>query len=281
MSLKVAIRALYNSLSKNEKKIADYILTDNHSLQIQTIEDISGSAGTSVASVSRFVRKLGYQSFKQFRIQLVEECSNHVEIDFFYKKINKDDSDREIIEKIFSCNIRSLIDTRKILDARQISRVADLITKAARLIFFGIGSSGHIAREAAMRFSFLEYPAYAFTDPHDIYFHSSGSQKNDVVFGISHTGRTEIMVNAMRIAQGKKAATVGISNSLESPLHKQCSYFFCTAFPENNVTFASLSSLAAQLCIIDALYIICAKEKLSAVDYAQMNDTIEKYLRLK
>jgi RpiR family transcriptional regulator, carbohydrate utilization regulator len=280
MSFPGNIQTLYHSFSEKEKTIADYLINNRRKVQIQTVEDIAEGTSTSIASVSRLVRKLGYPSFKKFKIGLVKDERENIDIDFFYKQIKIDDSDSVIIDKIFACNIKSLYNTKEILDKKQLIEVANIINNASKLIFLGIGSSGQIAKEAAMRFSFLEYPAYAFTDPHDIYFHTAGTKTNDVVFGISHTGRTQIMVRAVRIAKENGATTVGISSSPESPIHKECKYFFCTVFPENNSNFAELSSLAAQLCIIDTLYIICAKATRNMFDYKKLNKIIENNLRL-
>ena len=79
--------------------------------------------------------------------------------------------------------------------------------------------------------------------------------------GISTSGRLAMTVEALRLASQNGATTIGISNCLKSPLHKASDIFFCTSFPESRVLVAALSPVVAQLCLIDAIYLLVARQK--------------------
>ena len=85
--------------------------------------------------------------------------------------------------------------------------------------------------------------------------------KADIAIGISHSGTTISTVEAIKLAKKNEATTVGISNYNKSPLEENSTFLLCTSFPENGVKSAALSSRIAQLCIIDALYLLVANQK--------------------
>ena len=107
------------------------------------------------------------------------------------------------------------------------------------------------------------------------------AKKNDAAVGISHSGRSAITVEALKIAGENGALTAGISNYLKSPLNKYSRYFFCTSFYENSVKVAAISSRIAQLCLIDALYLLAARYKNNVWDIENLNTLTEKLLRIE
>ena len=112
--------------------------------------------GVSVASISRFARAVGCDSLKALKTQLGRESLSIVKS--MYQAIGPEDTDADIIEKVFTGNIQSLEETLKSLDRGDLIRAAGMVAKAPKVIFFGIGSSGDIAQDAALRLSQLNMP---------------------------------------------------------------------------------------------------------------------------
>ena len=90
-------------------------------------------------------------------------------------------------------------------------------------------------------------------------------KKDEVAVGISTSGHSAITVKALELAGQHGATAIGISNCLKSPLHRASNIFFCTSFPESRVTVAALSPLVAQICLIDAIYLLVARQKKDAL----------------
>jgi RpiR family carbohydrate utilization transcriptional regulator len=158
---------------------------------------------------------------------------------------------------------------------------ARAIASGRRLIFFGIGGSGYVARDEALRFSYLDVQAEGYADASQILLQAMRVRPADVVIGISHSGRSSITVEGLKIARDRGGVTVGISNYLRSPLGDASRHFFCTSFPETKVKVAALSSRAAQLCVLDALYLLTARHIRSLWDVEKVNALTERMLRLK
>jgi DNA-binding MurR/RpiR family transcriptional regulator len=274
----LTLKSLYGNLSRGQKCLADFLLANSQKVPSLSVQAIAKAGKVSAATVSRLARKLGYRTLGELKLELARESAPAP--GYFYREIGAEDSEEELIEKVFLGNMKSLEDTLKMLDKTQLLAAVRRILQARSVVFLGIGSSGFIAREAAMRFSMLGLPAYAFTDASEMYFRCSTSGQRDVVIGISHSGRTVLTVRALELARTNGALTIGISNYLDSPLQAASSYFFCTSFPESRVQVTSLSSRIAQLGLVDALYLLAARFRKGSADYERINARMESLLRV-
>jgi DNA-binding MurR/RpiR family transcriptional regulator len=272
----VKINSLYSSLPEAEKRVADFVLKNAENVPFLSVNELSRAAEVSVASVSRLARKIGCNTFKDFKVELAQESSATASVTAIYESITPQDSDAKIAKKVFLGNIQSLEDTLKLTDTQMLSEAAQSIAAAQRVVLFGIGSSASVASEASLRFSLLDLDVQAHNDAYRIQMETLRLKKSDVGIGISHSGRSRITVEAMKKAQSNGAITVGISNSPRCPLRDISTYFFCTSFPEGRIKVASLSSLLAQLCLIDALYLLVAKYRKIKWDIEKLNMLTER-----
>jgi DNA-binding MurR/RpiR family transcriptional regulator len=275
----VKIRSLYNSFPKAERNVADYILANAEDAPRSSVQQFARSGGVSVASVSRFVRKMGFADFKDFKLELARETG--ATAPYLFEQITQRDSDEEIARKVFLGTIRSIEDTLKLLSLPELVEAARAISASRRIMLFGIGGSGFVARDEAMRFSYLDFQAEGYMDSSQILLHAMRVRPGDAVIGISHSGRSSITVEGLRIAQERGGITIGISNYLRSPLREASRFFFCTSFPETKVKVAALSSRAAQFCVLDALYLLSARHARALWDVEKVNAVTERMLRMR
>jgi DNA-binding MurR/RpiR family transcriptional regulator len=273
------IRSFHGSLPKAERKVADYILANAETAPRSSVQEFARIGGVSVASVSRFVRKMGYADFKDFKLELARETG--VTARYLFEQITPRDTEEEIARKVFLGTIRSIEDTLKIISLPDLIAASRAISTRRRLVLFGIGGSGNVARDGALRFSYLDVQAEGYVDASQILLQAMRVRPGDAVIGISHSGRSSITMEGLKIARDKGGVTIGISNYLRSPLRDFCRYFFCTSFPETRVKVAALSSRAAQLCVLDALLLLSARRMRSTLDFEQVNALTERMLRIK
>jgi len=278
--MRIKIRSLMDSFSTAQKQFAEYVIANSKDIPFLSVHELAKLAGVSVASISRFARTVGCNSYKEFKTSIGKESLSTVEN--IYQAITPKDSKSDIINKVFSGNVKSLEETLKILNKADLLLAVKKMAKCNRLVFLGIGSSGYIAQDAALRFSQLDMQAEAYVDSYQILNQTLRLRKGDVVFGISHTGRSAITVEALQLATRNGATAIGISNHLKSPLHKASDVFLCTSFPESRVEVAALSSRIAQMCLIDTLYLLVARHRQGQFDKVErLNKYAEKLLRVQ
>jgi len=86
----------------------------------------------------------------------------------------------------------------------------------------------------------------------------------DVALGISHSGSSRDIVEALQIAREQGAKTICITNYGKSPILKVSDVALFTASEETSTSILALSSRFAQLAIIDSLYVYIAMRRSEA-----------------
>lgn len=272
------INNLQTSLTPSERKVADFLVRHPDRVIKNSIGQVAAAAKVSVASVSRLASTLGYDDWKEMRLNLVRDASANANPVF--PEIGPEDSDAAAAGKVFDRNIRSLHDTYTQLDMAALGRVVAAVGKTDRVVFFGSGGSGYLAQDEALRFSHLELKAEAYTTEYLMLLQSSRMKKGEIAFGFSNSGRTRAAVAALAEAKRNHAFTVGICNHQGVPLEDVSDVFFSTSFPSRGGLTASLTARIALLCIMDAIYVLAAKHGRIAARVRHIDNVLEENLRL-
>lgn len=131
------IKEKYDEFTNAEKKIADTILSDPKGIIESSISDLSEKAGVkSEASVVKFYKKLGLNSFQQFKVLLAQSISR-APLEIVYEDVSSEDDTKTITEKIFKATVRAILDTLNWMDVDSIEKAVDLFKNAQRIIFIG------------------------------------------------------------------------------------------------------------------------------------------------
>ncbi len=245
------IRSAYDDMGRSEKRIADYILENTPKIVELSISELASYCGSGDATVVRFARRLGFSGYQALKLGIAAEISSSSSID---STIEKNDSCYEIfIKRINSISV-SLHNTESVLDTKQMDKAAKCIMNAKRIIIFGLGNSAAIAMDAAHKFLRLGLDAQACCDNHMQAIISSHVDKNTVAIGISHSGASRDIVEALEIAKSKNATTICITNYGNSPILSVSDIHLFTQSEETKTSILAMSSRIAQLAIFDAIY---------------------------
>ncbi len=248
------IRAYLQTATGSNAAIARYILENPERVRNMPIARLADSCGASASTVSRFCTGLGYGGYKEFQLDLAATLAQRAPLAL--EAFNEDATPEEICSHVFESNRRGLVETERLVDKRALVQVSRVIRGSARTLILGMGGSGLVALEAAQRFLSLGVTAVALVDPYDIILATGTVGRKDAVMAISHTGRSTVVLDAVRTARELGAATVALTNYPQSPLARISDYTLATAVAEHRVNAAVSSSRIAQICVIDALYFI-------------------------
>jgi DNA-binding MurR/RpiR family transcriptional regulator len=114
-------------------------------------------------------------------------------------------------------------------------------------------------------------PVAAYVDTHMQVMAASLLGKGDVVVGISHSGSSRDIIEALELARKKGATTIGLTHYAKSPIDKVLDIKLCTASNETFYRTESTSSRIAQLSIIDALFIgVSLRDPEKAIENIQL-----------
>ncbi|RBW69299.1 MurR/RpiR family transcriptional regulator [Bacillus taeanensis] len=247
------IRASYAAFSDKEKKIADYILENPNRILHSTISQVAEDLEIADATVFRFCKRIGFKGYQAMKIVLASEIVTPIKD--IHETIKEQDTEKEIAEKIFKSNIRTLNDSINIIDEEMYTKAVNAIVQARRVEFYGNGGSGIIAMDAHHKFLRAGVTTTAYNDSHMQLISLSQLTKDDVIFAISHSGTNKDILDVVDVAKELGVTTIGITNLAKSPLSQRVDIPLYTASQETEYRSEALASRIAQLSIIDALYV--------------------------
>ena len=255
------IKTGYNSFSKAEKKIADFLIQNPNNILPLYITELAKKCDTSEATIVRFSKRLGFDGYQQLKIAIAQESEYHP----INENITQNDSAESIFQKVCDDIYCSLEKTKKAIDGDSLERCCQAILASNNILVFGLGNSASVAMDASHKIFRLGLNAHPYTDNHMQSIASAHTDKNSVVIGISHSGQSKDIVQAMQIAKQNGATTVAITNFGKSPIDKVSDIILHTVSDETNYRILGLSSRIAQLAIIDSIYsyLVCRLENSS------------------
>jgi DNA-binding MurR/RpiR family transcriptional regulator len=171
-----------------------------------------------------------------------------------YEQIYPADSLETLKAKVFQANAQALKDTIEVLSDSELQLAVDAIATCRKIEVYGIGGSAPLALDAYHKFMKLGIVAVWLNDGDLMAMSSSLLQAGDVALGISHTGASRDVCDAMEHARGAGATTICITHRATSPITKVSDIKLFTAAKETAFGSDATSSRIAQLSIIDTLY---------------------------
>lgn len=172
------------SFSTTDMRIYNYILKLSIQFPYMSIRELADEIPTSTASIMRFVKKMGYDSFPELKYAYKKE-----EKEVSLHMVNDLDETIDCLKKFNTPYYQDLF-----------KEVAYILGNANMIIFDGMGDSAKIAEYAARRFSINGFFSAALTDP---YQRVSMDGTDIVVVMLSVSGNTPELI---RKANGYKAA---------------------------------------------------------------------------
>jgi RpiR family carbohydrate utilization transcriptional regulator len=281
MSVRGAVQTIYGELKPIQRRIADYLLSLDLEGLNAPIDEYARHTGASVASISRFCKKLGYDSFQSLKIGLSRELE--YEPDVVLPIFRPDDDPSLTIRKSFSEAIANLQATESAVEFGAIEDVAERMSQATQIVFLGLGGSGGVANLGEIMFTHLGFNARSIVDPYAMLVSAGHVRPNDVVVGLTHSGRTRAVLEAVRQARDNGAYTAGITNYPRSPLCDLVDAALITACQELRVHVAQSNSMVAQMAILRALFVLVASRSDDAVvrEVQSIEESVQRDLRVR
>ncbi len=238
------------SLNKSERKVAEAILSDPESATGSSIASLAKRANVSEPSVNRFCKRFNTAGFPDFKLKLAKSLVSGVR--FVNRNVDPNDTVESYTPKIFDSTINDLALIRDSIDHSVVNAVVDQLIQAKRVYFFGLGTSGSVARDAENKFFRFNLPVSFHDDVLMMRMLASTGSAGDVFFVISHTGRTKEIIDIAEIASNNGATVIALTSS-SSPLTTVSSIALEVDVPENTDEYMAMTSRIVHLVVLDVL----------------------------
>ena len=272
----------YYNLTAAEKKAADFVVSHRTETQKMSITDLAEKSDVAEATLSRFVRRLGYRGFSDFKMDLARSlASSEQEFSPLSGEVHDKDSFSEICRKLYAADEDAITQTLRLVDEDSIRKAADLIEAADKVVCMGQGGSMIIAEEAAHIFMTIGSKYFSISDNHTQAIVTATMNEKDVILYFSYSGATRDMMQTLSVAQARGVKIILITHYPNSPgVHFADVILLCGA-KESPLQLGSIPAKISQLFLLDMLFSEVARRNLDECRKARTqiaNALAEKHL---
>lgn len=237
-----------DSMTEVEKSIVEYFL-NNEELVDFSSKAISKNLYVSEAALSRFSKKCGYKSYKEFVFAYENDVREQLELE-------KLDSDVSIYSKSVGAMYTQILkNSFEVLDEKRMERIANALLNCKEDVFvYGMGSSGFAAEELTYRFMRLGLNIQTFTDSHMMRMSAALAKKNTIVIAITISGTTREIAYSLRIAKKNGARIFLFTANVDSEIASVCDELVELSYIKDLDNGTKISPQISPLIMIDILY---------------------------
>lgn len=250
-SILTQLRLSMDTLPATARRIAAFIERNPRDVIRMSITELAEQAGASEGSVVGLCRRLGASGFQELKILLAGQVVEPIQ--FIQEDLTEQDDLAQVRDRVFAAHAVSLSETRALLTPAIMAEAMEIMSGAARIEVYGIGSSAPVAEDLAYRLIQLGKICKPVTDSHMQAVSASMAGPDLATMTISHSGSTAETVYATRLAKEAGARTIGVTRLGKTPLARHCDVLLYTVANETRYRPEAMSSRMAQLAIIDAL----------------------------
>lgn len=253
----------YYNLTAAEKRAADFVIGHRAETRKMSISDLAEKSEVAEATLSRFVRRLGYSGFSDFKIELAGSMTSaEQELSPLSGEVTEEDSFSDVCRKLCSADEEAIAQTLKLIDEESIKRAADMIEAADKVICMGQGGSMVIAEEAAHLFTTIGSKYFSIGDNHTQAIICSTLCEKDVILYFSYSGATKDMMHALSVARSGGVKIILVTRYPKSPGVQFADVVLLCGARESPLQLGSVPAKISQLFLMDVLFSEVARRNL-------------------
>ena len=210
------------SLNELELEVYGYIMQHKNAIAYMRIREVATEAHVSTTTVLRFCKKMGCDGYAEFKLKMKEYNKQ--------KSIHKISEIKAFFERLETEKFQS-----------KLEEAAAMIAKMERVLFTGIGTSGHIGQYGARCFTNIGKFSLCISDPYCPINMQETENTVVIVLSVSgETGQTIKIVNALKRCNCK---IISITNTESCTISKlsdiNISYYITMHQDEEHTDYTS------------------------------------------
>lgn len=245
------------SAPATRRAILQAMLEDPDRTLEESFEQLAERSGSSVPTIMRTCRDLGFAGLREFKLALAQELA--LGGSPLHRRVNIADAADEVVGKIARSAAASVAGVRNQLDMDVLQAAVDAIAGATHIDIVGAGNtSWFMATDLQARLFRLGLSATAWADYH-LQQVAAGAQKaGGVVIAITHVGGMPSLLDAVDIARAQGAKVVAITRP-GTPLAARADWLLGLTVPDDAVMHVGIDAYLVHLTLIEVLTVLVAQ----------------------
>ncbi len=200
-----------------------------------TIQYIADELNVSTTTIFRMTKKLGYQSFKELRYDLLYHKRND------FKEIEYTDDIEEEMKELFFQTLQNI-------KSSDLDIILKSILESDSILIASTGLNNYIARILTIKLSLLGKKVTFPDDPWISFLEASKLSQNDLLIVFSREGETMQLIDTIKNAKVNNGKTLLITQKSRSSMQKLVDHTLICASEENE-GFNLDTRLQMHICI--------------------------------
>jgi DNA-binding MurR/RpiR family transcriptional regulator len=233
------------------------ILADPQRVLDETFETLAQRANSSVPTIMRTCRDLGYAGLREFKLALAQELA--VGGSPLNRRVRIDDNAQQVIVKVTRSAAAAVNSVQAQLSVDAVRAAADALVLASRVDCYGVGAtSNFMAADLQARLFRLGLPANTHLDPHLQLISAATIGPRGVVMALTHVGGMPSLLEALDVARSQGATVIALTRP-GSQLAKMADILLGIDVAPDPVMPVSPEAYLAHLTVIEILTVLVAQ----------------------
>ncbi|AEB06664.1 transcriptional regulator, RpiR family [Coriobacterium glomerans PW2] len=259
----------HDRFSDSERRIADFILSDDEQVSSLMASEIAQKCNTSNTTVSRFVHTLGYESFAQLRLALSREEVSRQAPREGAGRISLEDvatSMRCILEE----KVLEIQDTVANLDPKEVEAAARLIQASGTVLLVGVGTSLSVAQMAAVKLTHVGVRAVSPPSSDAATVLTQLLSDADCIVFVSNSGESRRLNTIMDEAIDSAIPTVVITGDDKASLAQRADHVLAVTSRDRMLAGDFSFSYMSINLVLEMLVLLLFHDSVDAEEYLRM-----------
>lgn len=248
-------------LSNSEQILADFIVGNTLRVCNMSSREISAEAYVSSATVVRFAKKMGFDSFEQFKRQLYAEWVSNgnkytsIDADFPF---DADTSYETIFDRIAELEKKAIQETRDLIKLDKWELLITDIANCKSIDIYGEGVSYEITDCFISNMNRLGYDIFMEKDRARQKYRSTNLFPDHFNLFLSYSGESAFGLSIAKMFHKHKLKSLSITSEISNQLQYQTTYHLSIARMEGRITTGGISTMCSTISFIFLLDLIYA-----------------------
>lgn len=250
---------LRGSAPAARRAILDVMLEDPDRVLAESFELLARRARSSVPTVMRTCRDLGFAGLREFKLALAHELA--LGGSPLHRRVNVADSAEEIVAKVTRSAAATVAGVRSQLDMATLQQAVSAIAGARHVDLFATGiTSWFMAQDLQARLFRLGLSANAWVDYHLQRVAAAAQDPRGIVVAVSHVGGLPSLLDAVDIARRQGARVVSLTQP-GTPLADRTDVLLALSVPDDAVMHVGIDAYLTHLTAIEILTVLVAQRR--------------------
>ena len=279
MNILESLEKNYDTLTKTQKKIADYLTENMEKACFLSLKELSQNVSVSEVTILNFSKKLGYANYSDFKRSLQAHITNIVGINI------KNDHELKGLTNKFQIyqdyrikEIERIRSTYETIDPDLLFSVAERIKRAKTIHIYG-----HKVSHIAAKFMELRLKTIGFKnsvvntmDDFEVMFDLVNTNKEDLYLVFSFPYYSVHTINIVEYLKSVNLNIVSITDSIDSPIFLDDKNTIIVN-TEHPIYFNSLTAVFSVMDMIMTILVFEGKERFDR--YKKLIWSLEEKLK--